>query len=161
MRRAMQLAHEAGAYVSLDLATYTMVEWHRDFLHEMVEKYVDIIFANEEEAFAFTGKEPEEALAELSRLCNISVVKIGKKGSLVQYDGATIHEAAYEVQPVDTTGAGDLYASGFLYGVATGADMRVNARIGSLLASYVIQSLGAKIEEQDWKTIHEKVQITE
>ena len=161
MRRAMQLAREAGARVSLDLATYTMVEWHRDFLDEMVEKYVDIIFANEEESFAFTGKEPKEALAELSRRCNISVVKIGKKGSLVQYEDVVIHENACEVQPVDTTGAGDLYASGFLYGMATEADIRVSARIGALLAFYVIQSLGAKIAEQDWKTIHEKVRMIE
>jgi len=161
MRRAMQLAREAGAYISLDLATYTMVEWHRDFLDEMVEKYVDIIFANEEESFAFTGKQPEEALAELSRRCNISVVKIGKKGSLAQCDGDVIHEGAHDVQPVDTTGAGDLYASGFLYGLVTDADIRTSARIASLLASYVIQVLGAKIEEHHWKTIHEAVQRIE
>jgi sugar/nucleoside kinase (ribokinase family) len=159
MRRAMQLAREAGAFVSLDLATYTMVEWHRDFLGEMIEKYVDIIFANEEESFAFTGKQPEEAITELSRRCSISVVKIGERGSFAQCNDAVIYQDAYKVQLVDTTGAGDLYASGFLYGLAAGADIRVNARIATLLASYVIQSLGAKIEEQEWKTIHEKVQM--
>jgi len=161
MRRAMQLAQEVGACISLDLATYTMVEWHRDFLGEMVEKYVDIIFANEEEALAFTGKQPEEALTELSRPCNISVVKIGKKGSLAQCNGSVIYEEAYDVQPVDTTGAGDLYASGFLYGVATDADIRTSARVASLLSSYVIQALGAKIEEHHWKTIHEEVRMIE
>jgi sugar/nucleoside kinase (ribokinase family) len=126
---------------------------------QMVEKYVDIIFANEEEALAFTGKQPEDALAELSRKCDVGIVKIGKRGSLVQCKERVIQEVSYDVQPVDTTGAGDLYASGFLYGIATGADLRVNARIASLLASYVIQTLGAKIEDKDWKTIHEKVQI--
>jgi sugar/nucleoside kinase (ribokinase family) len=157
----MQLAKEAGLCVSLDLPSYTMVEWHRDFLNEMVGKYVDVIFANEEEAFAFTGKQPEEALTELSRQCDISVVKIGKKGSWVQCNDFAIHEGAYEVQPIDTTGAGDLYASGFLYGVATAANIRASARIASLLASYVIQTLGAKIEDRDWKVIHEKVRMIE
>jgi len=161
MRQAMQLARKAGARVSLDLATYTMVEWHRDFLNEMAEKYVDIIFANEEEAFAFTGKQPEEALTELSRKCDVSIVKIGKKGSWVQCNDFAIHEGAHDVQPIDTTGAGDLYASGFLYGVATGANIRASARIASLLASYVIQVLGAKIEDRDWKIIHEKVRMIE
>jgi sugar/nucleoside kinase (ribokinase family) len=157
MRRSMQLAQEAGACISLDLPSYTMVEWHRDFLNEIVDKYVDIIFANEEEARAFTGKEPKEALADLSRRCNMSIVKIGKKGSWAQCGSIVTHEKAYDVQPVDTTGAGDLYASGFLYGMAIDADICKSARFASLLASYVIQSLGAKIDEQDWKTIHEKI----
>ena len=161
MERSMQLARKAGASVSLDLATYTMVEWHRDFLSEMVDKYVDILFANEEEAFAFTGKQPEEALEELSNKSEICIVKIGNKGSLAKFKNISIHENAYEVRPVDTTGAGDLYASGFLYGIATGADLRVNAQIATLLASNVIQSLGAKIEEQNWKIIREKVKLIE
>jgi len=162
MRRAMQLAREAGARISLDLATYTMVEWHRDFLNEMAEKYVDIIFANEEEAFAFTGKQPEEALTELACKCDVSVVKIGKKGSWVQCNDLAIHEGAHDdIQPVDTTGAGDLYASGFLYGVAIGANIRASAQVASLLASYVIQTLGARIEVRDWKGIHEKVRMVE
>jgi sugar/nucleoside kinase (ribokinase family) len=127
----------------------------------MVEKYVNILFANEEESFAFTGKEPEEALTELARKCDISVVKIGKKGSLVQCNECVIQEGAFEVQPVDTTGAGDLYASGFLYGVATGAETHISARIAALLASYVIQTLGAKIDDRDWRCIHEKVRKIE
>jgi len=159
MEHSMRLAKEAGACISLDLATYTMVEWHQDFLNEMVEKYVDIIFANEEEALAFTDKQPDEALMELSQKCSISVVKIGRKGSLAYRNNELIHQSAFDVQTVDTTGAGDLYASGFLYGIATGTNLQASAKIATLLASHVIQSLGAKIEEQNWGTILRQVQI--
>lgn len=158
MRRAMALAKQAGAKISLDLATYTMVEWHRDFLKEVTEKYVDIIFANEEEALAFTGKQPEEALTELAEYTEIAIVKIGKQGAWALFEGEKIHEPAIEATPVDTTGAGDLYASGFLYGLGMGYDLRKCAKIGSLLAGNVIQYLGAKINENDWEGIKREIE---
>ncbi|MDR0363509.1 MAG: adenosine kinase [Bacteroidales bacterium] len=160
MRRAMFLAKQSGAKISLDLASYTMVEWHRAFLQEMVEKYVDIIFANEEEALAFTGKQPDDALLKLSEKSEIAVVKIGKKGALAFYQNQKIYEPAIDASPIDTTGAGDLYASGFLYGLGMGYNVHKCAKIGSLLAGNVIQYLGAKINDKDWEQIKQEIANT-
>ena len=79
--KGMKMAKEAGLKVSIDLASYNVVEANLDFLLEIIKEYVDIVFANEEEARAFTGKEPEEALIHISDHCDIAVVKVGKEGS--------------------------------------------------------------------------------
>jgi sugar/nucleoside kinase (ribokinase family) len=84
IRTAVKLAKEAGLQVSIDLASYNVVEANLEFLKEIIRKYVDIVFANEEEARAFTGKEPEEALIHISDHCDIAVVKVGKEGSFIK-----------------------------------------------------------------------------
>ncbi|MEG1910070.1 MAG: adenosine kinase, partial [Bacteroidales bacterium] len=87
MEEAMRLAKQAGLKISYDLASYNIVEDHLDFIKKMVTEYVDILFANEEEAKAFTGKEELEALDILSEYCPVSIVKIGCRGSLVKANG--------------------------------------------------------------------------
>jgi sugar/nucleoside kinase (ribokinase family) len=147
---AVKLAKEAGLMVSIDLASYNVVEANKDFLHEIIEKYVDIVFANEEEAKAFTGKDPQEALHEIGGKCDIAVVKTGKTGSMVM-QGKDLHNIGIiAVTPVDTTGAGDLYASGFLYGLATDKSLSECGRIGALLAGNVIEFMGSKMPEERW-----------
>ena len=85
IEKAMSLAKENGLKVSLDLASYNVVEDNLEFLRYLIEKYVDIVFANEEEAAAFTdGKDPETALDMISSICDIAVVKIGKHGAWVK-----------------------------------------------------------------------------
>jgi sugar/nucleoside kinase (ribokinase family) len=157
IRSAVKLAKEAGLQVSIDLASYNVVEANLDFLHEIINKYVDIVFANEEEARAFTGKEPEEALIHISNHCDIAVVKIGKEGSHIKSG-----EKSVTVQPrlancIDTTGAGDLYAAGFLYGLACNYPLEVCGQIGSLVSANVVEVLGAKMTDQVWKLIHVEI----
>lgn len=131
---AVELAKEAGLQVCLDMASYNIVEEDRDFFTLLLTKYVDIVFANEEEARAFTGKEPDEALAELSRLCSIAVVKLGARGSLVRKGTQTLSVEPVAVRKVaDTTGAGDYFAAGFLYGLVSGCSLEKCARIASIL----------------------------
>ena len=77
MRRAVELAKAAGCKISIDMASYNVVESNYAFLHDIVENYVDIVFANETEAMAFTGKQPREALDEIAAKCEIAVVKVG------------------------------------------------------------------------------------
>ena len=147
---ALKLAKEAGLMVSLDLASYNVVEANKEFLHDIIEKYVDIVFANEEEAKAFTGKDPDEALHEIGGKCQIAVVKTGKEGSLVK-KGEDLHKIGIiAVTPIDTTGAGDLYASGFLYGLANDRSLEECGRIGALLAGNVIEFMGSKMSEERW-----------
>ncbi len=153
----LKLAKAAGLKISLDLASYNVVEDNLEFLQEMVKNYVDIVFANEEESKAFTGKEPEEALDAIADLADIAVVKIGSKGSMVKQGETVTRIAPIKAKAVDTTGAGDLYASGFLYGLANDLGFEKAGAIGSLLSGTVVEVLGAKFGEEKWTEIREKV----
>ncbi len=150
---AMRIAKENGLLVSIDMASFNIVEANLDFLQDMIEKYVDIVFANEDEAHALTGKNPEEALTEIAGMCKIAVVKIGEHGSLIQSGDRVIRINAISAKSIDTTGAGDIYASGFLYALSENLDLEVAGKIGSLLAGNVVEVVGAKIPEETWKKL--------
>ncbi|MGM0531940.1 MAG: adenosine kinase [Bacteroidota bacterium] len=154
LKKAFELAKKAGMKVSLDLASFNVVEDNLEFLKNFVKDYVDVLFANEEEAKAFTGKEPEEALDELSELCEIAVVKVGKEGSFVKKGSEKAGIEPIEANPIDTTGAGDAYAGGFLYGLIKGYPMDKCGYIGAVLAGKVIEGMGAKMDEAKWKEIY-------
>ncbi len=155
VRKAFQLAKQEKLLISLDMASYNVVEENLDFLKEMAQQYVDIIFANEEEARSFTGKSAEEALIDLSEMCEIAVVKTGRTGSLIKR-GNEIHKVGIvEVNCVDTTGAGDLYAAGFLYGLVNGFSLERCGEIGALLSGKVIEVIGARMEDTQWDIIRD------
>ena len=148
-------AKKSGARVCLDLASFTVVEHARDFLEDLVEKYVDILIANEDEAKAYTGLEDEEAaLRKLGEKSEIGVLKVGERGSYILNQGKITR-----VQPQtggavrDTTGAGDLWASGFLYGLVNDFSMEKSGRLGSACGHEVCQVMGAGIPEDGWRRI--------
>ena len=155
---AMKKAHKKGIRVSLDLASYNVVESNLDFLKEMISSYADIVFANESEAQAFTGlPDPVDSLHEIARICKVAVVKIGEKGSLIQ-QGDAIHSIGIKpADCMDTTGAGDLYAAGFLYGMHHALPLEKCGRIGAILAAEVIEELGAKISDSRWEKIKQEI----
>jgi sugar/nucleoside kinase (ribokinase family) len=153
IRRAVELAKEHGLIVSLDMASYNVVEANKDFLLSIVSEYVDIVFANEDEARALTGMEPEEALLELSKLVEIAVVKTGSNGSLVRSGTDTYNIGVIKVTPIDTTGAGDLYASGFLYGLSKDLPLPECGELGAILAGNVIEFMGSKMSAERWEKI--------
>jgi len=156
---ALKMAKETGLLVSLDLASYNVVEDNRDFLLEMTKKYVDILFANEEEAKTFTKeKKHENALEFMSEFCNISILKEGSKGSLISCNGEKTKISIDPVKSIDTTGAGDLYASGFLYGLINSLSIEKCGQIASLTAANVIQTIGSKISEEQWIAIKQKIE---
>ena len=159
LKRAVVLAKENNVKVSLDLASFDVVQDNLEFLKEIIADYVDIVFANEEEAKAFTGMEPELALHEISKTSEVSIVKIGKKGSLIKHGENTNTIGVIEAKSIDTTGAGDLYAAGFLYGMAKELPMQKCGRIGALLAGRVIEVLGAKMSLTTWDIIRKEVNI--
>jgi sugar/nucleoside kinase (ribokinase family) len=150
---AVKLAKSSGLKVCIDMASYNVVEANLDFLRSLVTEYVDIVFANEEESKAFTGKTPEEALEEISGICEIAVVKIGARGSLVKSHAEKVVVEAIAANAVDTTGAGDLYASGFLYGMSQGVSLEKCAKLGSLLGGNVIEVIGPKMDAERWSRI--------
>jgi len=159
IRTAVSLAKQAGLKVSVDLASYNVVEDNLDFLQEIIHKYVDIVFANEEEARAFTGKEPEEALNEISEHCQIAIVKVGKDGSYIKSGDTKIQIEPRKSNCIDTTGAGDLYASGFLFGLANNYSLEVCGRIGSLISGNVVEVIGAKMPDEVWEVIHSEIAL--
>jgi len=144
--------------VSLDLASYNVVEANLDFLKRITRSNVDVVFANEEEARAFTGSDdPQASLDILASYCHTAVVKIGEKGSLIRHLGETCHAGIIPVHCKDTTGAGDLYASGFLYGMTQGWHAADCGRAGALLAGKVVETAGAKISEAGWTFIRKNL----
>jgi len=146
-------AKTAGLTIALDLASYNVVEANLNLLNELVDNFVDIVFANEEEAKAFTGMEPLEAVANLAGRCDIAVVKIGKEGAYIQQGTHLYHVPAAGDLVVDTTGAGDFFAAGFLSGIAKEYDLEKCGKLGALLASRVIRVPGAKLAEETWVEI--------
>ena len=162
IEKAVRLAKKNDLQVSLDMASYNVVEANRDFLSSIIEEYVDIVFANEEEAKAFTGQTPEKAVETISKDCSLAIVKLGEKGSIIQHKNEKYIVPAIKANCIDTTGAGDLYASGFLYGLTKNYKLDSCGRLGSLLAGNVIEVVGAKMDEERWKSIHEElINITE
>ena len=153
---ALKSAKKAGARVSLDLASYTVVEESKEILDDIVDRFVDILIANEDEARAFTGHADEkEAIGSLSQRADIAVLKVGERGSYVAGQGQIIKIDPLSGQGpvVDTTGAGDLWASGFLYGIANGYSLDTCGNIGSACGYEVCQVVGADIPDDGWERI--------
>ena len=157
VRRAIELAKAAGCRISIDLASYNVVEANLEFLHEIVEEYVDIVFANETEAEAFTGLPPREALDSIARICDIAVVKIGKDGSMVRRGEELHFIKARPAAAIDATGAGDLYAAGFLYAHSIGMPLKTCGDIGSAIAAKVVEVVGTKIDQPRWNAAKKEI----
>lgn len=153
IEKALATAKNAGLVSSLDLASFNIVTENLGFLHKLVRNYVEIVFANEEEARSFTGLGPAESAKKISEMCKIAVVKTGEKGSIVSCGKSVCTVESFKANRVDTTGAGDLYAAGFIFGLMHSKPLAQCAKLGSYLASKVIEKVGAKIPEKEWDTI--------
>jgi len=143
---AAGIAHDAGRKVALSLSDAFCVNRHRDAFKRLVERHVDILFANEAEIEAlFETASLHDAIAQLQGMTEIAAVTRSEHGSVVVTPEQTIEVPAHPVDHVvDTTGAGDLYAAGFLFGYTRGAPMHECARLGSLAASEIIGHFGAR-----------------
>ncbi len=158
IRRAVELAHEAGCMISLDMASYNVVESNEAFLHDIVDKYVDIVFANETEAKAFTHlADARESLAEIARHCSIAVVKVGKDGSWVRSGDEEYYIEPWPADTIDATGAGDTYAAGFLYAHSLGMPLKVCGEVGSIIAAKVVEVIGTKIDIPRWRAAKQEI----
>lgn len=153
--KVCQFAKEHGLKIAMDMASYNLVELNRDFIKMLLQDYVDIIFANEEEAKAFTGKEEYEALEELAKYCEVAVVKIGCRGSLASVNGEVVAIPPQPANCIDTNGAGDIYAAGFLYGLMKGLPIEKTGKLASLLSAKLVETTGAKLSDEQWKEILE------
>jgi sugar/nucleoside kinase (ribokinase family) len=144
---ASKLATDAGRKVALTLSDLFCVERHRDDFLPLVRERVDILFANESEACALWGCDEVEGAVERARAeVGITCITLSEKGSVVVAGDETHEVPAFPTTVVDTTGAGDLYAAGFLYGYTSGRSLADSARLGSVAASEVISHTGARPE---------------
>ena len=154
LRKAISTAKDKGMKIAIDLASYNVVEESRDFLLELVNNYVDIVFANEQEALALTGMEPEKALHYIAERCEIAVVKIGAKGAYIQRGNEIVTIPPMKADVVDTTGAGDMWAAGFLAGLVKGENLQKCGMMGAIVAKNIIEVMGAKMDDERWDNIH-------
>lgn len=157
VRETMKKAKRLGLKVALDLANYNIVNAYKGLLEEVIPQYVDILFANASEAEAFTGLPAQEAVKALKKQVHVALVTLGKDGSLIGSEGKFYHVDAEGGKPVDTTGAGDNFAAGFLYGQSVGASLVQSAQIGSMLSGYVIDVVGPQVPADKWEQIKLKV----
>jgi sugar/nucleoside kinase (ribokinase family) len=158
VEKALMYAKKSGMTVSLDLASYNVVEANLEFLKRIIPGTIQIVFANEEEARAFTGEsDPRKALDVIASICETAIVKIGDKGSLISHLGKKYEVGVIPVKCLDTTGAGDLYAAGYLYGMAKDMSPDECGKLGALLAGKVIEDAGAKISATSWEYIQKNL----
>ena len=157
---AISTAKSCGLKVAIDLASFNVVEENIEFLRRIVAQYVDIVFANEDEARVFSGEsEPINALQYISEMCELAVVKIGMRGALIKQGEQVVHVGIMEAaKRVDTTGAGDFYAAGFLYGMCEGLSLRQCGTIGAIAAGKVIEVVGTTFGEEVWADIYRLVE---
>ena len=148
MRDAAIKAQQAGVKVSLTLSDAFCVARFRDEFLELAEKHVDILFANESEILSLYQVDRfDDALQRVRKHCEIAALTRSEKGSvIVNGDEVHIIDAEKGVKVVDTTGAGDAYAGGFLYGYTQGLDLVTCGRLGGLMAAEVISHLGPRPE---------------
>ena len=154
---ALQRAKKAGLKIALDLSNFNIVNGFKELLSEVIPQYVNILFSNKDEAEAFTGLNAEKAVQKIAAMVDISVVTIGKRGALIGSHGEVTSIPTSGSNPIDTTGAGDNFAAGFLYGLTRGTSLTQAAQIGSLLADHVIKTIGPQIPDEDWSQIKLKV----
>lgn len=155
----IRTAKRAGLKVAIDLASFNVVEENLEFLQRLVGNFVDIVFANEDEARVFSGEEePINALQYISELCELAVVKIGMKGAIIKQGEQVVHVGIMKAaKRVDTTGAGDFYAAGFLYGLTEGLDLRQCGTIGAVTAGKVIEVVGTTLADEAWDDIRKYI----
>lgn len=147
---ALETAGQAGVKVALSLSDPFCVQRHRDDLAALIERHVHTLFGNYQEAQMLTDTEtPEDAARVLSESCDVAVVTMDEKGSLIRAEGETHRIAPFPVRPVDTTGAGDMYAAGLLYGLARGWSYPEVGRLASVAAAKVVGHLGPRLPSMD------------
>lgn len=162
VRKALSIAKANGVKVAFDLADpFAVGRYRSDFL-DLLENYCDIVLANSEEArFLSNNYDAYECCKSMGDLCNIAIVKDGKNGSYISNNRKITRIPLYgTTEPVDTTGAGDTYAAGFLYGYMKGYHPEEAGKIASFLAGEIITVMGAQFSKDRARELSEIIRQT-
>ncbi|OAY85809.1 putative sugar kinase [Ananas comosus] len=160
---AIKIAKQEGVSISLDLASFEMVRDYRSHLIELLETgNIDLCFANEDEARELIRGEattdPEVALEFLAKYCKWAVVTLGSKGCVAKHGKEVVRVPAIgESHAVDATGAGDLFASGFLYGLVKGLSLEECCKVGACSGGSVIRALGGEVMPENWQWMYKQM----
>ena len=149
-------ARAAGVKIAFDPGSFELAKAQREHFMTVLRDYADIAFFNRDEAKSLFGDESDSALIEdLGELSEVAVLKVGVEGALVKKSGEAVVEVpAVPVRnPLDTTAAGDMFAAGFLYGLAHGAGLRTAGECGALLASQVVQVAGSELPDSVYEMV--------
>lgn len=155
-----QKAKKAGLILSLDLSSFNVVSKNRTYFHHLISDYIDIVFANEGEARAFTGSfDSHEQLRHIAHLCDMAVVKLGEHGSIAMLEGGRIYQchAVRVDNVVDTTAAGDYFAAGFLHALTRGHRLEKCLQTGTILATEAVQVVGSQLSPAAWNRIKSSI----
>jgi sugar/nucleoside kinase (ribokinase family) len=151
---AIKIAKENQTIISMDLSDTGLIRRNKKLFKDIVKKYIDVVFANEDEAMEFSGKKnPAEALKEIAKNCKIAVVKLGAKGSLIEQGKKVFKIKPYKVDMINTNGAGDTYAAGILHGLINGLKLQDAGKIASHIAGLVVASSGARLDKKHINSI--------
>ncbi len=144
--KAAEIAKNADRKVALSLSDSFCVSRHRESFIELVEDYIDILFANEDELTSlYETSNLNIAIEKVKRKCELAAITIGEKGSILISNGKEITIDPFIIgKAIDTTGAGDLYAGGFLKGISDGMNPVISAKIGSICAGQIVTQLGSR-----------------
>jgi len=144
--KAAEIAKNSGRKVALSLSDSFCVSRHRKSFINLVENYIDILFANEDEIKSlYLTSNLNLAIEKLKKKCELAAITLGENGSIIISNGKEIAIDPFILgKAIDTTGAGDLYAGGFLKGLADGLTPEISAKIGSICAGYIITQLGSR-----------------
>ncbi|WP_192346441.1 adenosine kinase [Algoriphagus sp. Y33] len=154
MMHAKKIAEENGVKVALTFSDPAMVKYFKDPMAEVIGASVDLLFANEEEAMIFTGKDNLlEAREEMKKLAKHFVITQGKNGALI-YDGDTfIDIEPYAITAIDTNGAGDMFAGAFMYGITNGHSYASSGKLASMASSKIVGQFGPRLQWHEAKDI--------
>ena len=148
INHAIRVARHHGTKIVFDLSDPFCVTRHRETFLNILEEYVDIVFANRKEAEMLTGKDSQGSLVDLAALTEIAIVKCGSQGAWIKSKKEQMFIPANKVQVTDSTAAGDMYAGGFMYGLLQDWPLEVCGQMASFCAETVIQYVGARIPSQ-------------
>lgn len=157
VEKACRLTKESGAILAIDLANAYLIEKYRERIWSLLTHYTDLLFVNKQEAYALTHLPPKEAAKFLNNFCKIVVVKVGRDGCWISSEEGLFHSPAMAAKVVNTAGAGDLFASAFLYSYLEGYALETCAYFGNLAGSATVEGHGAELSRQKWSEILEKI----
>lgn len=153
VEKSMQFAKLKGALISMDLSSFEIVQEYRLTLKHLLNQYVDIVFANADEIRSITDLNPKEGCFELQSMCSVAVVTIGQDGCLVGHNNRIIHYPTFPASVIDSTGAGDFFAGGFLYGYLRKKPIEICAKWGNKLGSAIVEVMGAELPQEKWQIL--------
>lgn len=151
--KAFQAAKIEKALISFNLASYEVVTLHQGQTMNFVNNFVDILFGNEQEIFSLTGRLADQSAFLLQQMVKVVVITQGPKGCTIGADGKSFHVPTTPLQPLDTTGAGDLFAAGFLDAYLQNKSLEECAKRGFVLANEVLNVLGTDLPENTWSRL--------